>query len=96
MTHLSNPYNPQSTRKNITIAESADYSIVTHQSGDVYVMRQGGSEGTEAFGPLHHTEIPATIDEADAILDNQTADDRLQDGDWLQGEINADRAHVTA
>lgn len=77
-----------------TITQSTNYAVVRHQpDGELYIVRglDAGHETWEAYGPLLHREIPATTDEADAILDNQASYQLEEDAAWLWSEHCAGR-----
>ena len=66
--------------------------LVKHVSGDHYCYAEDAGEGAWAYGPLHHSEIPATAAAAMEILDAQSREALEADGAWLYGEVVANRA----
>jgi hypothetical protein len=66
--------------------------LVKHVSGDFYCYAEDAGEAAWAYGPLHHSEIPATAADAMEILENQDRERMEEDGAWLYDEIVANRA----
>jgi hypothetical protein len=66
--------------------------LVKHVSGDHYCYAEDAGEGAWAYGPLHHSEIPATAAGAMEILDAQSRESLEADGAWLYDEVVANRA----
>jgi len=66
--------------------------LVKHASGDYYCYVEDAGKGAWAYGPLHHSEIPATAAGAMEILDAQDRERMEEDGTWLYDEVVANRA----
>ena len=66
--------------------------LVKHVSGDFYCYAEDAGKGAWAYGPLHHSEIPATAADAMEILEAQDRERMEEDGTWLYDEIVANRA----
>ena len=66
--------------------------LVKHVSGDFYCYAEDAGKGAWAYGPLHHSEIPATAADAMEILEAQDRERMEEDGAWLYDEIIANRA----
>ena len=66
--------------------------LVKHVSGDFYCYAEDAGEGAWAYGPLHHSEIPATAEADLEILQNQNRETLVKDGAWLYDEVIANRA----
>ena len=66
--------------------------LVKHVSGDFYCYAEDAGKGAWAYGPLHHSEIPATAAGAMEILDAQDLKSLEEDGAWLYDEVIANRA----
>ena len=66
--------------------------LVKHASGDYYCYVEDAGKGAWAYGPLHHSEMPATAADAMEILDAQDRERMEEDGTWLYDEIVANRA----
>ena len=66
--------------------------LVKHINGDFYCYAEDAGESAWAYGPLHHSEIPATAADAMEILDAQDRERMEEDGAWLYDEIITNRA----
>ena len=66
--------------------------LVKHVSGDFYCYAEDAGKGAWAYGPLHHSEIPATAAGAMETLEAQDRERMEEDGAWLYDEIVANRA----
>ena len=66
--------------------------LVKHINGDFYCYAEDAGKAAWAYGPLHHSEIPATAADAMEILDAQDRERMEEDGAWLYDEVIANRA----
>jgi hypothetical protein len=79
----------------MNFADHPDYAIVKHQSGDMYLVQQGsGTGGFRAYGPLHPSSLPTTVEQAQYILSTQPSGALDDDGAWLFDELDSGRAQV--